>query len=679
VIILCSKHSTASQWCHSEITLASFLGKDLFPIKIGPCIVPEILTDRQVIDLTKNPEEGYERLWNGLIRSGLDPKDYFPWDPKRPPYPGLLAFEEEDAAVFFGRDESIQDGLDKLNQLRRYHRVQRLLMFLGASGSGKSSLVRAGIVPRLRRDPDAWLVVNPFRLRQRPFAELSIALREAFGRYGQPQDRRIEELLIQVANDGSVDGDILVQLAWDLGMAAGKRDATIVLVIDQFEELLGAGENSQNERFLRFLCHALEVSDENPLAVLGTLRSDFLGDFQNHPALLGLRFEQSLVGPLTVDEYVKVIEGPAEAAGLRLEPGLTKLMVKDTEGQDALPLLAFTLRELWEQYGHPNGNLSIEDYHRLGGLLGSVRRAADGVMNAEPLFEGQRNALHQAFLAMTRINEEGQYARRAVHWEDLPPDSHPILQRFVEARLLVSGKEDGTLEVAHETLLRNWPLLKGWLDESRELLLWRQRLQAAYSEFERSGTLLRGAPLAEAERWMVERPRDLSPAQAAFIRESLAMREQERIAGERRRRRIISGLACGLGLAIGLVMALILVMVAVWQWQEAKAQRQEAEAQTERAEAQKQEAERQRRDALSRQLAAQAVSLSSQCLLDRALLLTREALRASETIEARSALLTVLEYSPRLITFLRGSGGPVYSLAFSPDGRMLWHQGVGMA
>jgi hypothetical protein len=211
VIILCSKHSTTSPWCFAEITQACSLGKDLFPVKIGPCVVPEILTDRQVIDLTKNPEEGYERLWNGLIRSGLDPKDYFPWDPKRPPYPGLPAFEEEDAAVFFGRDESIQDGLDKLNQLRRYHRVQRLLMFLGASGSGKSSLVWAGIVPRLRRDPDAWLVVNPFRSRQQPFEELSIALSEAFGRYGESRDRRdISKSLIQATNDTPADSNILV-------------------------------------------------------------------------------------------------------------------------------------------------------------------------------------------------------------------------------------------------------------------------------------------------------------------------------------------------------------------------------------------------------------------------------------------------------------------------------------
>jgi hypothetical protein len=427
-------------------------------------------------------------------------------------------------------------------------------------------------------------------------------------------------------------------------MAAGRRNATIVLVIDQFEELVSVGENNQNERFLRFLRHALEVPDENPLAVLGTLRSDFLGDFQNHPALLSLRFEQSLVGPLAVDGYVKVIEGPAEVAGLRLEPGLTELMVKDTEGQDALPLLAFTLRELWEQYGRLDGDLSIEEYQRLGGLLGSVERAADGVMNAEELSEGQINDLRQAFLAMTRINEEGQYVRRAVHWDDLSPASHPILQRFVEARLLVSGKEDGTLEVAHETLLRNWPLLNGWLDESRELLLWRQRLQAAYSEFERSHTLLHGTPLTEAERWMVERPNDLTPAQVAFIRESLEMREQERIASELRRRRIISGLAIGLGIA------LILAVLAGWQWQEAEAQRLTA---------------------LSRQLAVQAISLSPQGFLDRALLLSQEALRVSETIEARDALLRVLQYSPKLTTLLTGHDGPVSSIDFSPDGSIL--------
>lgn len=489
VIFLCSEHSAASDWCFAEIALSRALGKSIFPVKIKPCKVKPFLTDIQAIDLTINPKEGYERLWKGLVKSGLDPKDFFQYDPKRPPYPGLLAFQEEDAAVFFGRDDCIRDALDKLNNISRYG-GRRIVMLLGASGSGKSSLVRAGLVPRLKRDPDTWLVVNPFRPRQHPLDELAIALSETFDRYGQSRNRMdISEHLRNSAGSVPPDIGVLLELVRELTVSANKRDAVVVLVIDQFEELLSLATNSEATHFL-FLLREVLSKEDNGLIVLGTLRSDFLHEFQNHSALCGMPFEEVMVGPLTVDGYVKVIEGPAEVAGLKLEPGLTELMIKDTETEDALPLLAFTLRELWELYGYQDGDLTIEEYRdKLGGLLGSVQRAADGVISAYSLSEQQKRDLHRAFLSMTQINEKGQYARRAAHWNDLPPISHEILRRFVEARLLVSGKEDNTLEVAHEALLRKWPLLKGWLDEDREFLLWRQRLHSALSEFKYSGLL----------------------------------------------------------------------------------------------------------------------------------------------------------------------------------------------
>ena len=134
VIVLCSHHSMASRWCFIEITHARALGKHLFPIKIDDCDVDGVLTDRQVIDFSGNREQALRRLWHGMLAAGIDPNDSFDWDGRRPPYPGLMAFQEEDAAIFFGRDEEIGEGLDVLNKVRTLGQTG-LVMVLGASGA----------------------------------------------------------------------------------------------------------------------------------------------------------------------------------------------------------------------------------------------------------------------------------------------------------------------------------------------------------------------------------------------------------------------------------------------------------------------------------------------------------------------------------------------------------------
>lgn len=296
VVFLCSEHSMASKWCFTEIAFARSLGKYLFPLKIAPCAVHGPIADTQLIDLTANPEEGYKRLWRGLIRAGLDPLDYFQWDSKRSPYPGLRAFQEEDAAVFFGRNDSIHEGLNTLNNLRRYG-GRRMVLFLGASGSGKSSLMRAGILPRMKRDSDAWLVVDPFRPKLKPFDEFALVLSTTFGSYGKNRDwESIVFELHRSAKSHFTDGAKLIELSRELGFASRKTDATVVLAIDQFEELLGADPNSQNIGFLTLLRTALEKED-SPFIVIGTLRSDFLWDFQNHPILRDVQFEKVMIGP----------------------------------------------------------------------------------------------------------------------------------------------------------------------------------------------------------------------------------------------------------------------------------------------------------------------------------------------------------------------------------------------
>jgi WD40 repeat protein len=620
VIVLCSEHSMSSHWCFAEITHAKALGKQVFPVKVAPCEIDPVLTSRQVLDLTADREEAYARLQRGLVAAGLDPADAFDWDGSRPPYPGLLAFQEEDAGIFFGREREVHDGLQQLRRLQRFGDA-RMLLVLGASGSGKSSLVRAGLLPRLRRSAEGWIVLDPFRPGDDPFRELAGVLSHALRAAGRPRpwreihahlrsapaaelpalpresapsghppdaDRaltaaletleavlrerddpeaarhlvRLRSRLGRAGGAGELDpgpppdppeeadaGEAgpLLALLTDLRLGARRAGAQVLLTVDQLEELFGhigkPGKHPANA-FLRQLRAALDTPG-GPVVLLATMRSDYLGELQRSPELLGLRFETLSLGPMAPEGVAQTVERPARAAGVELEPGLTEALVEDARGEETLPLLAFTLRELWECHGE-DGRLTVSEYRdSLGGLSGSVARAADGVLG-EGLPAGTERDLRRAFLQMVRLGDGGAYVRHPARWRDLPAGIHGLLERFVAARLLVSRDESGerVLEVAHEALFRSWGRLRDWLDEDRELLLWRRRLRTAldaWRETQRDeGALLRGVALAEAERWLAERPESLEE-EREFIETSAA--EARRRAEEKRmlRRRIVAG------------------------------------------------------------------------------------------------------------------------------------------
>lgn len=537
IVVLCSEHSMASDWCFAEITHAKSMGKHVFPVKVAPCEIRSLLGEFQILDLTANRDDAFARLGRGLEIAGLDPKNMFDWDGSRPPYPGLLAFQESDAAIFFGRDAEIREGLGLMRRLEQFGGA-RWTVVLGASGSGKSSLVRAGILPRLARDHEAWLPTRPFRPMGRPFDELAEALAEAFERHGTDSDAVAIRRAIYPST-GLARAEALIEQAEALRRAAGRPRASVLLPLDQLEELLGGSSTEEAAKFLSFLRAALEKKD-SPVRMLATLRSDFLGEFQGHSALRELAFASLTVGPMSADGFAQVIEGPAELAGIELGPGLVQAMVQDTETDDALPLLAFTLRELWESFGE-DGRLEVDEYRdKLGGLSGAVALAAEAVIEAQPQSDAEQEDLRAAFVAMVRINEEGHFARQPVLFSDMPQSVRATLERFVTARLLVvqgDGRES-RIEVAHEALLRSWDRLVAWLKEDRAFLLWRKRVEEARREWLRTdrdaGALLRGPALAEASGWS-EKYRDLlTRDELTFIEASLS--------GEHRRRRRRVGL-----------------------------------------------------------------------------------------------------------------------------------------
>ena len=183
VIALVTPNWLESKWCFGEMVMARENGKPIFPIKLKPCELPGLLSDLQSIDLTVDKESGYRRLAAGLKQQGIDPADVFNPDPTRPPYPGFPAFEEPDAAVFFGRSAEILSAREAFEGLRRHNRdVPRLVLVLGSSGSGKSSLVRAGLIPRLKKDEKNWLPLRPLRPQDElsPLDALAFAIADTY-------------------------------------------------------------------------------------------------------------------------------------------------------------------------------------------------------------------------------------------------------------------------------------------------------------------------------------------------------------------------------------------------------------------------------------------------------------------------------------------------------------------
>lgn len=577
LICLLSEHWLASQWCGFEFMQARALGKTIFPLRIQPGLQTTVAADLQHLDLTKDRDDALQRLHAQLTELTLTLQQRFDWDKTRPPYPGMLAFEAEDAPVFFGRDHETNQLRERLNQHRTLGNASVLLM-LAASGAGKSSLLKAGLLPRLRRDTRHWIVLEALRPEREPLRKLAQVLATA---NGTPQ--QATELYAQLQGEQALSAlrDYLEQLR----TPNAQWDATVLLSIDQAEELFTTAEPPQTQALFQLLLAAQQA--KLPLLTLMAMRSDYLAALQAQVSETGA-LETSLfaLDPLPLERVSDLIRGPAGVVGLRVEDSLVTAATRDAATADALPLLAFALRELYERFG-ADGDLTLDEYHRLGSerlnpLENAVQHKASEAIQPDRLGEAAQQALRDAFIPhLVRVNDAGDYVRQAADWEALPAAAHPLLDKLTNARLLVQRSANGVkrVEVAHEALLRHWQLLNGWLREEHDFLLGKQQLEHSLREWQRlpdahkDKGLLQGIALERAREWLFANRSGLSADERAYIQHSHQAEEQRRKAEEQLRKKQKNRL-------IGFTVILsVVASIAVWQAISARA----AEEQTAQA------------------------------------------------------------------------------------------------
>ncbi len=562
-----------------------------------------------------------------------------PLEEPQNPYKGLRPFQEADALDFFGREALTDRLLQRLAEPE--NQAARFLAVVGPSGSGKSSLVMAGLVPALRKGrlpgSSRWYVARMLP-GPHPFAELESAL-----------------LQIAPGTPAALRGQPWQQETGLLEALPGvlpQQDAELLLVIDQFEELFTLVEDEAvRARFLANL-HAAVTHPRSRLRLVVTLRADFYDRPLLYPGFGELVQQRTeVVLPLSPGELVQAIVRPAERAGLSVEEDLVAAIVLEVSEQPgALPLLQYTLTELFEQR---QGRLLTRDaYQASGGVSGTLARRAEELYGQ--LDEAGRQAARQLFLQLVALSDSPEATRQRVRWASLLQDGQgsaaetlrAVMELFGRYRLLTFDYDpqtrEPTVQVAHEALIREWGRLRAWLDESREVLLVRRRLSAATTEWlnasREASFLATGARLAQFEQLLDDGAGlALNEQERAYLHASIALRRRT---ANRLRLFIAALLVISLAALVGAFIALD----------------------------QRNRADLAARVARSRELAATAMTLPR---LDLSLLLSLEALRIDDTVEARNSLLSALHAQPRLLAFLHGHADRVRSVAFSPDGALL--------
>jgi WD40 repeat protein len=554
-------------------------------------------------------EDAFHRLLCGIrgVEPGVGPGQAVYED--QIPYRGLRPFDVDDASFFSGREALVEWLVNELRPATEGQPVNRFLAILGSSGSGKSSVARAGLIAALKRDAipgsSRWPVAI-CRPGPDPIESLAVALSKTVDT-GQGASA-LADLIREFQKSEKI-----LHLTARRSLPENVPDARLLVLVDQFEEVFTlCGKNELRDSLVANLLYASKVAQGQTLVIL-TMRADFYGKCAANAELAAaLSDHHFLVGPMNDDEMRRAIERPAQLVGCEFDTGLVDLLVQDVRNQPgALPLLQHALLELWKK--REGRRLTVKAYQEIGKLEGALQRRADATLKT---FSAEEQELcRRTFLRLTQPGEGTEDTKRRASIQELVcltvqgAAEEQIIQRLADASLLTTegdlSQKDAFVEVAHEALIRNWPQLRKWIDADRAGLRTRVRLTEAARDWKNSGGdtayLYTGGRLLIAEEWAAQHGGELSPGEAEFLRLSreaqdqreaneleaaqrLARAEAERAEEAEKREKEQKESAEKLGhrafVAAGAaVAALILLVVAVVMWRKSESASIQAEEQ----------------------------------------------------------------------------------------------------
>ncbi|WP_414585326.1 eIF2A-related protein [Scytonema sp. PCC 10023] len=563
------------------------------------------------------------------------------------PYQGLSAFRQENADFFFGRQKFIASLVKAANS-------NPLVPVVGASGSGKSSVVFAGLIPRLQAAGNVEII--SFRPGKNPFDALAVALSKYCKSVVQQQpeasgeaNSRLAELEFEV--NLRHDQTVLRHFIENIINSSGYR--RLVLVADQFEELYTLAAQKERHSFLKSLLWAVRYVRAFTLVL--TLRADFLGivlDDQSMGKALQ-QYPPLLLTPMDSEELCDAIEKPALKMKVELEEGLTSKLINDVGNHPGrLPMLEFALAQLWSK--QKNWYLTHKAYEEIGGLEKALAKHADEVLKSLSAVEEQQ--AERVFIQLVRPGEGTEDTRRVAIRTEVGEENWDLVKRLADARLVVTGwdaaEEIETVEIVHEALIREWGTLREWITINREFRIWQERFKQDVRDWENSNqnpeALLQGTRLAVAEDWYKQRKDELTPQARDFITASITWRKQQQQKQRLRRKLTIFGLT-----GVSLV-ALMLAGAAWWQWQNSAQSEVKAISESSTALF----ASNQKLDALIQAIRAKRKQ-------QKLGMVDAETKNQVELV-LRRAVYGAVEYN-RLL----GHNGEVKSAVFSPDGNII--------
>lgn len=693
VIFCMSPDSVKSEWCNKEIIAAREQDKLIIPIMVVNAYDDlqqsenlSWILNVHFIDFTKGYEQTFPELLNALpgsrpigVYDVLDP-DNIP-----NPFKGLEAFQQTDSHFFFGRERMIERSLARMQQTR-------FLAFVGASGSGKSSLVRAGILPAIRNGKiphsETWRTAI-FTPGTKPLESLATRIIPLL-----PVDetRTVERVVHNVQDPKMVSQ--FVELSLD-GLPPESR---LLIVIDQFEEVFTRASVAEAQPFIDVLVSSVKRQN-NRLQIILTMRADFFGNLSAYPELAQL-FEQEnmiIVTEMTAANMRRAIEGPVQAVGLKYEDGLVDRILEDVRSQPgSLPLLQYALRQLFDK--REGLVLTNKAYDEIGGVRRALAQHAEEIFST--LTSEQQEVTRRILLRLVEVGDTGEATRRKVAREELQFDDIDDaaveevidLLTAADSRLLIASREiratdreDATpttwLEVSHEALIREWDRFKTWVSSRLEDLQYNTELRKLSQDWQASGRdaayLLVGKRLTRAEVWIDNA--DANALQREFIAESLGARadaeKSERERQERelqvqqesnRRLRILT-----LFLVLGFAASVVAAVITITQRNELETLTGALSNRTDELEAQSQVLERTVAESQSLALSAEAENAFADRDNDLAIALALESVKIENPPIRTQSTLNDIALAAGTRRLINTTGLTIQSIAYSPDATRL--------